>query len=35
MTNLGSVYLYGEGVEQDSAKAQEWYDKAEQAGNGE
>lgn len=32
MNNIGYMYEEGLGVERDSAKAQEWYDKAEAAG---
>ena len=33
MNNLGYMYMYGEGVEQDGAKAVEWYTKAADLGN--
>lgn len=33
MDGIDELYENGWGVEQDSAKAQEWYDKTKEAGN--
>jgi Fe-S cluster biogenesis protein NfuA len=33
MTNIGLMYLKGEGVEKDFAKAREWFEKASEYGN--